>query len=53
MTFLTERANKQPARAVARDAGLRAALVETDRRNSETAVAMGMAEALSTRWAEA
>src|SRR5712691_801126 len=51
MTFLTDRASREPARAVTQGAGVRAALVETDRRNSETAVAMGMATVLAGRWA--
>ena len=50
MTLLTERASRGPARVVARAGGMRAALVEADRRNSETIVAMGMAEVLGKRW---
>src|SRR5712691_1006303 len=52
MTFLTDRASREPARAVTQGAGVRAAMVETDRRNSETAVAMGMATILAGRWAK-
>lgn len=51
VTILTERASRAHARAVMADAGLRTALVEADRRNSETVMAMGMAATLSKRWA--
>ena len=51
VTFMNERASRAPARAVAIDAGLRAATVEADRRNSETAFAMGMGNVLAGRWA--
>lgn len=50
LTVLTERASRDPARAVARDAGTRGAMIEADRRNSETVVAMGMAGTLAKRW---
>lgn len=50
VTILTERASRAPARTVAQDAGLRSAMVEAGRRNSETAAAMGMAKALAARW---
>ena len=50
MTLLTERASREPARDVAREGGWRAVQVEADRRNSETVMAMGMAEALGKRW---
>ena len=50
MTLLTERASRGPARDAARDGGMRSLMVEADRRNSETAVAMGMAEVLAQRW---
>jgi ATP-binding cassette subfamily C protein len=49
-TLLTERASREPAKAVAQDAGVRSAMVEADRRNSETIVAMGMTPALTARW---
>ena len=51
VTILNERASRAPARTVANNAGLRAATVEADRRNSETAVAMGMGSLLARRWA--
>lgn len=51
ITVLTERASRAPAGALARDAGLRASIIEADRRNSESAAAMGMASALTRRWA--
>jgi PrtD family type I secretion system ABC transporter len=51
VTILNERASRAPAHAVAKDAGLRAATIEADRRNSETAVAMGMGNVLAKRWA--
>jgi PrtD family type I secretion system ABC transporter len=51
ITLLTERASRTPARMVARDGGMRSALVEADRRNSETIVAMGMTGVLAKRWA--
>jgi ATP-binding cassette subfamily C protein len=50
MTLLTERASRAPAGVAARDGGMRASLVEADRRNSESIVAMGMAGALAKRW---
>jgi ATP-binding cassette, subfamily C, type I secretion system permease/ATPase len=52
MTLLTERASRGPAQAVMREAAARSVIVEADRRNSETAVAMGMAGTLAQRWAE-
>jgi PrtD family type I secretion system ABC transporter len=51
VTILNERASRAPARAVAHDAGFRAAMIEADRRNSETVVAMGMRGTLARRWA--
>jgi PrtD family type I secretion system ABC transporter len=50
LTLLTERASRAPAQAVARNAGARQSLAEAARRNSETATAMGMVEALGKRW---
>ena len=50
ITLLTERASRGPARSYAQDAGLRAAMVEGDRRNCETVAAMGMERALALRW---
>src|SRR5262245_44071782 len=51
MTALTERASRLHTRELLKDANLRAAMVEADRRNSESAIAMGMAGALGKRWA--
>ena len=51
LTMLTERASRVPARELAQHAGMRGAMVEADRRNSESIVAMGMADALAKRWA--
>jgi len=50
MTFLTERASRGQQRALMTDSAARSAMVEADRRNGESAVAMGMAETLSRRW---
>jgi PrtD family type I secretion system ABC transporter len=50
LTLLTERASRTQQRNLTADGALRSALMEADRRNSETAVAMGMAETLSKRW---
>jgi PrtD family type I secretion system ABC transporter len=50
LTLLTERASHAPSQAVARDAAARSIVVEADRRNSETVVAMGMAGTLGGRW---
>ncbi len=50
IALLTERASRAPAREIARQAGIRAALMESDRRNAETVVAMDMSGALATRW---
>jgi ATP-binding cassette subfamily C protein len=52
MTILTERASRTPARELAQHAGVRTAMVEADRRNSESVVAMGMADSLAKRWAQ-
>lgn len=51
LTMLTEYASRLPARELARQAGQRSAMVEADRRNSESVVAMGMADDLARRWA--
>jgi PrtD family type I secretion system ABC transporter len=51
MTLLTERISRAPARASAQEAGLRSVMVESQRRNGETIVAMGMTGALGQRWA--
>ncbi len=50
LTVLTERASRAPARALAQHAGQRGSIVEADRRNSESVVAMGMEAALAARW---
>jgi ATP-binding cassette subfamily C protein len=50
LTVLTERASRVAAREVAQGAGTRSAMLEGDRRNSETIAAMGMAPALTSRW---
>ena len=50
LTILTERSSRAPARATAQEAGQRAAAIESDRRNSESIVAMGMAGTLAQRW---
>jgi PrtD family type I secretion system ABC transporter len=50
MTLLTERKCREPAREFAREATTRAALIEATRRNSESAVALGMTGALAERW---
>jgi PrtD family type I secretion system ABC transporter len=52
MTLMTERASRLPARDAAREGTVRALMVEADRRNSETVVAMGMSGALAQRWAK-
>ena len=49
-TLLTERASRVPAQEVSRGGATRAALVEADRRNSETVVAMGMGDAMAKQW---
>jgi ATP-binding cassette subfamily C protein len=51
-TIATETASRGPTRVAAREAGLRAAMAEADRRNSESVVAMGMAAAMARRWAD-
>ncbi|MGN6571555.1 MAG: type I secretion system permease/ATPase [Pseudolabrys sp.] len=50
LALLTERASREPTRLMARQAGQRAALMEADRRNAETIVAMDMSAALAARW---
>lgn len=49
-TLLTERASRAPSREAVRSGSQRAAMVEADRRNSETITAMGLGEALARRW---
>ncbi|HXD46543.1 MAG TPA: type I secretion system permease/ATPase [Pseudolabrys sp.] len=50
LALLTERSSREPTRLMAKLAGQRAALIEADRRNAETIVAMDMGEALAARW---
>ena len=50
LTVLTEGASRQPLRDFAKHAAERGALVESDRRNSESLIAMGMMEALAARF---
>ena len=49
-TLLTERASREPSREVARGGSQRSAMIEADRRNSETVTAMGLGETLAQRW---
>ena len=49
-TLLTERASRDPTRAVAQSTSARWNYVEATRRNSETVIAMGMGGTLSKRW---
>jgi len=51
LAVLTERASRALSRSLAQQASIRQAMVEADRRNSESIVAMGMADALAKRWA--
>ena len=50
LALLTERASREPARVMGRQAGQRSALIEADRRNAETIAAMDMTGALAARW---
>jgi ATP-binding cassette subfamily C protein len=50
VTILNEQASRVPARAAGNDAALRAAMIEADRRNSESIKAMAMGQALAKRW---
>jgi ATP-binding cassette subfamily C protein len=50
MTLLTERSSRVHTRNLVRDGSIRAAMIEADRRNSESAVAMGMTGILAKRW---
>ena len=52
VTIQTERASRALSRPLVQDASTRAAMVESDRRNSETIVAMGMAGTVARRWNE-
>jgi ATP-binding cassette, subfamily C, type I secretion system permease/ATPase len=51
ITVLTERASRLHTREVGKDANTRTAMTEADRRNTESAIAMGMAGTLGKRWA--
>jgi PrtD family type I secretion system ABC transporter len=51
-TLLTERASRAHSRSLAADGAARSAMVEGDRRNSESAVAMGMGATLGQRWTD-
>src|SRR5215467_10384754 len=51
LTLLTERASRDPARGAAQDAVMRSVMIEANRRNGETIIAMGMAGSLAQRWA--
>ena len=53
IAVLTERASRAPAREITKHAGLRSGLIEADRRNAESIVAMDMGEALADRWSKA
>ena len=50
LTCLTEVASRQPMRDFAKHASERGAIMESDRRNSESLLAMGMTEALAARF---
>ena len=50
LTVLTESASREPIRDFAKQAALRGAIVESDRRNSESLIAMGMADTLAARF---
>jgi ATP-binding cassette subfamily C protein len=52
MTLMTERASRVHTRNLVRDGSMRSAMIEADRRNSESAVAMGMAGTLAKRWVD-
>jgi ATP-binding cassette subfamily C protein len=52
VTVLTERTSREPSRLLTIGAGLRSAMIDTDCRNSETAMAMGMSRTLGARWAK-
>jgi PrtD family type I secretion system ABC transporter len=50
VTLLTERSSRTHTRNLVRDGSMRSAMIEADRRNSESAVAMGMTGILAKRW---
>jgi ATP-binding cassette subfamily C protein len=51
VTVLTERTSREPSRLLTIGSGLRSSMIDTDCRNSESAVAMGMGRTLGERWA--
>jgi ATP-binding cassette subfamily C protein len=51
LAVLTERASRAPSREMNKLAGIRSGLIEADRRNAETVVAMDMSDALAGHWA--
>jgi len=51
MALQTERASRKHVREINEDAGIRAAMVEADRRNNASIISMGMAGSLARRWA--
>jgi PrtD family type I secretion system ABC transporter len=51
LTLFTEHASSGPARGATQDAAMRSVMVEANRRNGETIIAMGMATSLGQRWA--
>ncbi len=53
LTLLTEVASREPMLEFAKSASQRGSMIEGDRRNSESLIAMGMAETLATRFVEA
>jgi PrtD family type I secretion system ABC transporter len=50
VALLTERASRGPSREMAKQAGVRAGMIEADRRNAETVLAMDMSPGLARRW---
>jgi ATP-binding cassette, subfamily C, type I secretion system permease/ATPase len=50
LTLLTQRRSRAPVLAMTNSAAARSAALELTRRNSETIVAMGMADTLAQRW---
>jgi ATP-binding cassette subfamily C protein len=50
VTIMTELTSRAATRASMQDAELRGAMLEADRHNSESALAMGMTQALTRRW---
>lgn len=51
-TMLTERSSREPNAIVGRSVGMRQSMIEADRRNSETVIAMGLGDTLASRWNE-